>query len=169
MSEEAVDSDDDEDSGWEDSIEDSGEAGLEDSVTSKRIPTEAQLNLTAGSNQPAVRRGGTSKGSIASFSSASGYTGASIRAKKPARFALGRSKDGSVANLRSMKPAQTTYTSVTTRTTQPPSDENGSYIDEEAIDGDDDDSDWEGSIEQSRKAGLEDSVISKRTLTQSST
>lgn len=52
-------------------------------------------------------------------------------------------------------------THVTTRTIQTPSDQS-SYMDESAIDDDDEDSEWEDSIEESGKSSVDDPVTFKR-------
>ncbi|KAI1430623.1 DUF1752-domain-containing protein [Xylaria sp. CBS 124048] len=54
---------------------------------------------------------------------------------------------------------QTSFSNqVTTRTISTPSDRSGSYVGESAIDDDDEDSEWEDSIEESGKSSVEDSV-----------
>ncbi|KAH8666652.1 hypothetical protein BX600DRAFT_277043 [Xylariales sp. PMI_506] len=51
---------------------------------------------------------------------------------------------------------------VTTRTIHTPSDQSDSYMDESAIDDDDEDSEWEDSIEESGKSSMDDPVTFKR-------
>ncbi|KAI2628788.1 DUF1752-domain-containing protein [Hypoxylon sp. NC1633] len=51
---------------------------------------------------------------------------------------------------------------VTTRTIHTPSDQSDSYMDESAIDDDDEDSEWEDSIEESGKSSVDDAVTFKR-------
>ncbi|KAI0407230.1 DUF1752-domain-containing protein [Xylaria palmicola] len=51
---------------------------------------------------------------------------------------------------------------VTMRTISTPSDQSGSYVDESAIDDDDEDSEWEDSIEESGKSSMDDTVTFKR-------
>lgn len=51
---------------------------------------------------------------------------------------------------------------VTTRTIHTPSDQSDSYMDESAIDDDEDDSEWEDSIEESNKSSMDDPVTFKR-------
>ncbi|TGJ86288.1 hypothetical protein E0Z10_g2476 [Xylaria hypoxylon] len=51
---------------------------------------------------------------------------------------------------------------VTMRTISTPSDQSGSYVDESAIDDDDEDSEWEDSIEESGKSSMDDKVTFKR-------
>ncbi|KAI0152627.1 DUF1752-domain-containing protein [Xylariaceae sp. FL1272] len=60
---------------------------------------------------------------------------------------------------------QTSFSNqVVTRTISTPSDQSGSgsYVDESAIDDDEDDSDWEDSIEESGKSSIDDKVTFKR-------
>ncbi|KAI6088678.1 DUF1752-domain-containing protein [Hypoxylon rubiginosum] len=51
---------------------------------------------------------------------------------------------------------------VAMRTIQTPSDQSDSYMDESAIDDDDEDSEWEDSIEESGKSSVDDAVTFKR-------
>ncbi|KAH9907494.1 DUF1752-domain-containing protein [Xylariomycetidae sp. FL2044] len=51
---------------------------------------------------------------------------------------------------------------VTMRTIQTPSEQSDSYVDESAIDDDDEDSEWEDSIEESGKSSVDDPVSFKR-------
>ncbi|KAI0198543.1 DUF1752-domain-containing protein [Astrocystis sublimbata] len=58
---------------------------------------------------------------------------------------------------------QTSFSNqVTMRTISTPSDQSGSYVDESAIDDDDEDSEWEDSIEESGKSSMDDAVTFKR-------
>ncbi|KAI8950287.1 DUF1752-domain-containing protein [Xylaria longipes] len=58
---------------------------------------------------------------------------------------------------------QTSFSNqITTRTISTPSDQSGSYVDESAIDDDDEDSEWEDSIEESGKSSMDDTVTFKR-------
>ncbi|ORY62537.1 uncharacterized protein BCR38DRAFT_242140 [Pseudomassariella vexata] len=58
---------------------------------------------------------------------------------------------------------QTSFSNqVTMRTIQTPSDQSDSYMDESAIDDDDEDSEWEDSIEESGKSSVDDAVTFKR-------
>ncbi|KAI0899230.1 DUF1752-domain-containing protein [Annulohypoxylon nitens] len=51
---------------------------------------------------------------------------------------------------------------ISTRTIHTPSDQSDSYMDESAIDDDEDDSEWEDSIEESGKSSVDDAVTFKR-------
>ncbi|KAI2621977.1 DUF1752-domain-containing protein [Hypomontagnella submonticulosa] len=97
--------------------------------------------------------------------------------KQPAKFKLGdsSSNESSPQSLETRKPMvqaakrpmfekQTSFnTQVATRTISTPSDDqSSSYMDESAIDDDEDDSEWEDSIEESGKSSVDDAVTFKR-------
>lgn len=66
-------------------------------------------------------------------------------------------------SLLSVQKKQTSISNqVTTQTIPSPSDQSDSYVDESAIDDDDEDSEWEDSIEESGKSSIDDAVTFKR-------
>ncbi|KAI1821311.1 DUF1752-domain-containing protein [Xylaria intraflava] len=66
---------------------------------------------------------------------------------------------GKPSSLLGAHKKQTSFSNqITTRTISTPSDRSGSYVGESAIDDDDEDSEWEDSIEESGKSSVEDSV-----------
>ncbi|KAH8164077.1 hypothetical protein CIB48_g4176 [Xylaria polymorpha] len=70
---------------------------------------------------------------------------------------------GKPSSLLGAHKKQTSFSNqVTTRTISTPSDQSGSYVDESAIDDDDEDSEWEDSIEESGKSSIDDTVTFKR-------
>ncbi|KAF2965347.1 hypothetical protein GQX73_g8225 [Xylaria multiplex] len=70
---------------------------------------------------------------------------------------------GKPSSLLSAHKKQTSFSNqVTMRTISTPSDQSGSYVDESAIDDDDEDSEWEDSIEESGKSSMDDKVTFKR-------
>ncbi|KAI1422580.1 hypothetical protein F5Y12DRAFT_717275 [Xylaria sp. FL1777] len=101
-----------------------------------------------------------------------------IPPKKSKMFQLGGSSGSTEEQSPSLKSAlhsgkpssllgahkkQTSFSNqVTTRTISTPSDQSGSYVDESAIDDDDEDSEWEDSIEESGKSSMDDRVTFKR-------
>ncbi|KAJ8125290.1 hypothetical protein O1611_g8349 [Lasiodiplodia mahajangana] len=101
-----------------------------------------------------------------------------ILAKKNKMFQLGASSGSTEEQSPSLKSAlhsgkpssllgvhkkQTSFSNqITTRTISPPSDQSGSYVDESAIDDDDEDSEWEDSIEESGKSSMDETVTFKR-------
>ncbi|RWA11261.1 hypothetical protein EKO27_g3824 [Xylaria grammica] len=98
--------------------------------------------------------------------------------KKSKMFQLGGSSGSTEGQSPSLKSAmhsgkpgsllgahkkQTSFSNqVTMRTISTPSDQSGSYVDESAIDDDDEDSEWEDSIEESGKSSMDDKVTFKR-------
>lgn len=76
------------------------------------------------------------------------------------KSALHPARSGSMLNAQKK---QTSFSNqVITRTIQTPSDQSDSYMDESAIDDDEDDSEWEDSIEESGKSSMDDPVTFKR-------
>ncbi|KAI8963182.1 DUF1752-domain-containing protein [Daldinia sp. FL1419] len=76
------------------------------------------------------------------------------------KSAMHSSRPGSMLNCQKK---QTSFNNqVTMRTIQTPSDHSDSYMDESAIDDDEDDSEWEDSIEESGKSSVDDAVTFKR-------
>ncbi|KAI1482092.1 DUF1752-domain-containing protein [Daldinia eschscholtzii] len=76
------------------------------------------------------------------------------------KSAMHSSRPGSMLNCQKK---QTSFNNqVTMRTIQTPSDHSDSYMDESAIDDDEDDSEWEDSIEESGKSSIDDAVTFKR-------
>ncbi|KAI1472859.1 DUF1752-domain-containing protein [Daldinia caldariorum] len=76
------------------------------------------------------------------------------------KSAVHSSRAGSMLNCQKK---QTSFNNqVTMRTIQTPSDHSDSYMDESAIDDDEDDSEWEDSIEESGKSSIDDAVTFKR-------
>ncbi|KAI1271562.1 hypothetical protein F5Y07DRAFT_382623 [Xylaria sp. FL0933] len=70
---------------------------------------------------------------------------------------------GKPSSLLGAHKKQTSFSNqVTMRTISTPSDQSGSYVDESAIDDDDEDSEWEDSIEESGKSSMDDKVTFKR-------
>ncbi|KAI0183789.1 hypothetical protein EV127DRAFT_255504 [Xylaria flabelliformis] len=70
---------------------------------------------------------------------------------------------GKPSSLLGTHKKQTSFSNqITTRTISTPSDQSGSYVDESAIDDDDEDSEWEDSIEESGKSSVDDTVTFKR-------
>ncbi|GAP87045.2 putative duf1752-domain-containing protein [Rosellinia necatrix] len=70
---------------------------------------------------------------------------------------------GKPSSLLNAHKKQTSFSNhVTTRTISTPSDQSGSYVDESAIDDDDEDSEWEDSIEESGKSSMDETVTFKR-------
>ncbi|KAI0450771.1 DUF1752-domain-containing protein [Xylaria acuta] len=70
---------------------------------------------------------------------------------------------GKPSSLLGTHKKQTSFSNqITTRTISTPSDQSGSYVDESAIDDDDEDSEWEDSIEESGKSSMDDTVTFKR-------
>ncbi|KAI0816115.1 hypothetical protein GGR55DRAFT_218709 [Xylaria sp. FL0064] len=70
---------------------------------------------------------------------------------------------GKPSSLLGAHKKQTSFSNqVTMRTISTPSDQSGSYVDESAIDDDDEDSEWEDSIEESGKSSIDDKVTFKR-------
>lgn len=101
-----------------------------------------------------------------------------IPSKKGKMFQLGGSSGSTEEQSPSLKSAlhsgkpssllgahkkQTSFSNqVTTRIISTPSDQSGSYVDESAIDDDDEDSEWEDSVEESGKSSMDDRVTFKR-------
>jgi hypothetical protein len=73
-----------------------------------------------------------------------------LHSARPSSLLNGQKKQASFSNQVSM------------RTIQTPSDQSDSYMDESAIDDDDEDSEWEDSIEESGKSSMDDPVTFKR-------
>ncbi|KAJ2985972.1 hypothetical protein NUW58_g5255 [Xylaria curta] len=70
---------------------------------------------------------------------------------------------GKPSSLLGAHKKQTSFSNhVTMRTISTPSDQSGSYVDESAIDDDDEDSEWEDSIEESGKSSMDDTMTFKR-------
>ncbi|KAI1741780.1 DUF1752-domain-containing protein [Xylaria scruposa] len=70
---------------------------------------------------------------------------------------------GKPSSLLGAHKKQTSFSNqIITRTISTPSDQSGSYVDESAIDDDDEDSEWEDSIEESGKSSVDDTVTFKR-------
>ncbi|KAI0502894.1 hypothetical protein F5B22DRAFT_631446 [Xylaria bambusicola] len=101
-----------------------------------------------------------------------------ISAKKSKMFQLGGSSGSNEDQSPSLKSAlhsgkpssllgahkkQTSFSNqVTMRTISTPSDQSGSYVDESAIDDDDEDSEWEDSIEESGKSSMDEKLAFRR-------
>ncbi|KAI0102261.1 DUF1752-domain-containing protein [Nemania sp. FL0031] len=101
-----------------------------------------------------------------------------ILAKKNKMFQLGGSSGSTEEQSPSLKSAlhsgkpssllgahkkQTSFSNqITMRMISTPSDQSGSYVDESAIDDDDEDSEWEDSIEESGKSSMDETVTFKR-------
>ncbi|KAI1310757.1 hypothetical protein F5Y03DRAFT_27650 [Xylaria venustula] len=70
---------------------------------------------------------------------------------------------GKPSSLLGAHKKQTSFSNqVTMRTISTPSDQSGSYVDESAIDDDDEDSEWEDSIEESGKSSMDDKFTFNR-------
>jgi hypothetical protein len=99
--------------------------------------------------------------------------------KGSARFEIGESSGSGSGQSPSLKSAlhsgkpssllaghkkQTSFSNqVMTRTLSTPSDQSGSYVDESAIDDDDEDDEWEDSIEESGKSSMDETVTFEHT------
>ncbi|EWZ78772.1 hypothetical protein FOWG_17021 [Fusarium oxysporum f. sp. lycopersici MN25] len=92
-----------------------------------------------------------------------------VQSKKPARFALGDHCSSSEQDQTQRQEAHYQKTRVTRRAVD---SDTGDYIDESAIDDDDDSSEWEASMEKSGKSSMDDMffqrVDSKPNLTHAS-
>ncbi|KAI1178302.1 DUF1752-domain-containing protein [Nemania sp. FL0916] len=90
-----------------------------------------------------------------------GNSSGSTEGRSPSlRSALHSAKAGSLLGTHKK---QTSFSNqVTMRTISTPSDQSGSDIDESAIDDDDEDSEWEDSIEESGKSSMDETVIFPR-------
>ncbi|KAI3320320.1 DUF1752-domain-containing protein [Xylariaceae sp. AK1471] len=125
--------------------------------------------------QPAKFALGGSSGDESSLSMENRQT---IPPKKNKMFQIGGSSGSTEEQSSSLKSAlhsgkpnsllgahkkQTSFSNqVTMRTISTPSDQSGSYVDESAIDDDDEDSEWEDSIEESGKSSTDDAVTFDR-------
>ncbi|KAI1387471.1 DUF1752-domain-containing protein [Hypoxylon trugodes] len=76
------------------------------------------------------------------------------------KSAMHSSRQGPMLNAQ--KKQTSFHNQVSTRLIQTPSDQSDSYMDESAIDDDDEDSEWEDSIEESGKSSVDDAVTFKR-------
>ncbi|KAI1327408.1 DUF1752-domain-containing protein [Xylariaceae sp. FL0255] len=84
-----------------------------------------------------------------------GSSGSAEEQSPSLKSAMHSAKNGSALN--SHKKQASFSNEVTTRTISTPSDQSGSYVDESAID-EDEDSEWEDSIEESGKSSIEEKV-----------
>jgi hypothetical protein len=100
-----------------------------------------------------------------------------LQPKKPKMFQIGGSSStedrspslksalhsGKPSSLLGVHKKQTSFSNqITMRTISTSSDQSGSYVDESAIDDDDEDSEWEDSIEESCKSSMDDKVVFAR-------
>ncbi|KAI1118213.1 DUF1752-domain-containing protein [Nemania sp. NC0429] len=128
-------------------------------VQSKKQPAKFALGVSSGDeSSPSLEIHPTAKKN--KMFQLGGSSGSTEERSPSLKSAL---HSGKPSSLLGVHKKQTSFSNhVTMRTISTPSDQSGSDFDESAIDDDDEDSEWEDSIEESGKSSVEEPVTFKR-------